>query len=367
MFLAGVFFVLFSFSSEKSLALRQAVINTLSCFWDRVYVLTYSRQPSTMQKELERLQQDNYVLRMQIDHVRQWLLSEDRIHEQIELLNSITNQSITKESEKQFLHRRCQQIIRVLQLESRAVPAKVIFREPGTWSNYIWVNVGEEDNQRLQETIIAKNSPVMVANSVVGVIDLVCKTKSRVRLITDNRLTISVRAVRGKEQDYFLLDQLNALLFSLEKKQSVYSQEVQEAISVLVRLKKQLIPRQQTSYLAKGELHGTGRPLWRSCGSSLKGKGFNYDFADEEGPGRDLRSGIVYEKDSKLPSVTLLQVGDLLVTTGLDGVFPAGLHVAVISKVHTLQEGECSYNLEATAAAGNLDEFSCVCVLPALD
>jgi hypothetical protein len=219
----------------------------------------------------------------------------------------------------------------------------------------------------LQEVVIAENSPVLIGNSVVGVIDLIHKTQSRVRLITDNRLSIAVRAARGRQQDHFLLEQLNTLVFSLEKRpNSNCSQEVQEAISALTRLKDQFIPIDQNMYLAKGELQGTGRPLWRSCGSFLKGTGFNYDFSDEEGPARDLRSGLTYEKSSKLSSVALLSVGDLLITTGLDGIFPAGLHVGVVSKVDILQEGQCFYHLEAMATAGSFDEINFVCVLPAL-
>lgn len=366
-FLIGIFFVLFSFSPDKSLLLRQMTISAFSCFWDRIHILTHTfiSEPVIEKQELERLKANNYLLHLQMDHIREWLLSEDRIHEQMDLLKSITNASSTEESKKSFLHRRCQEIRKVLQLESQAIPAKVIFREPGTWSNYIWINVGETDNERLQEIVIAKNSPVLLGNSIVGVIDLIGKTQSRVRLITDNRLTIAVRAIRGKEQDHFLLEQLNALLFSLEKRQND-TQEMQEAISALIRLKNQWLPMEQNSYLAKGELQGTGRPLWRSCGSFLKGTGFNYDFSDEEGPDRDLRSGLAYEKSSKRSSIALLHVGDLLMTTGLDGVFPAGLRVAVVSKVDILQEGQCFYNLEATATAGNFDELNFVCVLPAL-
>lgn len=364
-FLTGIFFVLFSFSPDKSLVLRQMTISSFSCLWDRIYLLTHPLNLSAPKQELEILRQENYLLHLQVDHIREWFLSEDRIQEQIELLKSM-NSASSHESEKPFLQRRCQEIMKVLQLKSKAIPAKVIFREPGSWSNYIWINVGEVDNKHLQEAVIAKNSPVVIGNSVVGVIDLIHKTQSRVRLITDNRLTIAVRAVRGKQQDHFLLEQLKALLFSLEKNQNSCSQEIQEAISALTRLKAQLIPVDQNIYLAKGELQGTGRPLWRSCGSFLKGTGFNYDFSDEEGSARDLRSGLTYEKASKPSSIVLLSVGDLLITTGLDGVFPAGLHVGVVSKVDILQEGQCFYHLEAMATAGCFDELSFVCVLPAL-
>jgi len=367
--LTGIFFILFSFSPDKSLTLRQMTISAFSCFWDRIYLLTHPlnlSMPAAAKQEIETLRQDNYLLHLQVDHIREWLLSEDRIHEQMNLLKSVSNVS-SQESEKLFLQRRCQEIMKVLQLKSRAIPAKVIFREPGSWSNYIWINVGEADNEHLQEVVIAKNSPVLIGNSVVGVIDLIHKTQSRVCLITDNHLTIAVRAVRGKQQDHFLLEQLNALVFSLEKNsKSTCSQEMQEAILALTRLKTQFTPVDQNMYLAKGELQGTGRPLWRSCGSFLKGTGFNYDSSDEEGPARDLRSGFTYEKDSRLTSVALLSVGDLLITTGLDGVFPAGLHVGVVSKVGILQEGQCFYHLEAMATAGSFDELNFVCVLPAL-
>lgn len=364
-FLTGIFFVLFSFSPDKSLILRQVTISAFSCLWDRIYLLTHPLNFSTSKQELEALRQENYLLNLQVDHIWEWLLSEDRIREQIDLLKSMSNTS-AHESEKSFLQRRRQEIMKILQLKSKAIPAKVIFREPGSWSNYVWINVGEADNKRLQEVVVAKNSPVVIGNSVVGVVDLIHKTQSRVCLITDNRLTVAVRAVRGKQQDHFLLEQLNALLFSLKKNQNSCSQEMQEAISALNHLKTQFIPVNQNIYLAKGELQGTGRPLWRSCGSFLKGTGFNYDFSDEEGFARDLRFGFTYEKGSKLPSIALLSVGDLLITTGLDGVFPAGLHVGVVSKVDILQEGQCFYRLEAIAAAGGFDDLNFVSVLPAL-
>ncbi|KAG8173560.1 hypothetical protein JTE90_013640 [Oedothorax gibbosus] len=295
-------------NAGRSLVLRQMTICAFSCLWERIYLLTHPlhlSMSSVAKQELETLRQENYLLHLQVDHIREWLLSEDRINEQIDLLKSM-NSASSEEKEKLFLRRRREEIMKILQLKSKAIPAKVIFREPGSWSNYVWINVGEADNKNLQEGVIAKNSPVIIGNSVVGVVDLIHKTQSRVRLITDNRLTIAVRAVRGKQQDHFLLEQLNALLFSLEKNQnSSCSQEVQEAISALARLKAQFIPVNQNIYLAKGELQGTGRPLWRSCGSFLKGTGFNYDFSDQEGFARDLRSGLTYEKGSKGPPIAL--------------------------------------------------------------
>lgn len=189
------------------------------------------------------------------------------------------------------------------------IPAKVIFRSPAAWDSTLWINVGKATNAQLGREVVLHNSPVVVGKSVVGIVDYVGEKQSRVRLITDSGLTPSVRAVR---------------------KQGPI-----------------------THKLAKGELHGRSRPLWRSHEHLLRGVGFNYDFADEEGPARDLRSPI-------------LKNGDLLVTTGLDGVFPPGLQVAHVTKIFPLKEGDYYYELEAHPTAGDLDEFSYMFVLKPL-
>ena len=82
-----------------------------------------------------------------------------------------------------------------------SIPARVIFRSPGTWNSSLWINIGENTNGDYHRTLIAKNSPVLIGNSVVGVIDYVGKDQSRVRLITDSGLVPSVRVARGGEQN----------------------------------------------------------------------------------------------------------------------------------------------------------------------
>jgi cell shape-determining protein MreC len=96
----------------------------------------------------------------------------------------------------------------------------------------------------------------------------------------------------------------------------------------------------------------------------LKGIGFNYDFADKEGPARDLRSGEPYGGSYSKEPVQLLRLGDLLVTTGLDGIFPSGFRVGIVSSVETLKEGASSYEIEAISTAGNLNDLNAVFVLP---
>lgn len=202
----------------------------------------------------------------------------------------------------------------------QAIPARIIYRSPNSWHSTLWINLGSEDNEKLLNPILGHNSPVLVGSSVIGVIDYVGKNQSRVRLITDSGLTPSVRVVRKQNEE--------------------------------------------TLFLAKGELTGAGKPAWRSNGHVLHGIGFNYDFDDEKGPARDLRTGEPLAEKEKYPAVPLLAVGDQLVTTGMDGVFPPELNVAVITKLYPLKEGDYFYELEAEPTAGKLDDLSLVFILP---
>lgn len=195
--------------------------------------------------------------------------------------------------------------------EVEATAAPVISRSPLSWNSRLWIGVGSRHGEHIQ-----KNSPVVVGDTLVGIVDEVYPKKALVRLITDPDLIPSVRAKRGE------------LL------------------------------------LAKGELHGSKRTEWRRRGTLLEGEGFNYDFEDSYGPGRDLRSGASLDPEVAVDPVPLIMVGDLLVTSGMDGLFPEGLKVAEVTRIHVLREGDYYYDLEALPACKNLEEIKFVFVLP---
>lgn len=268
------------------------------------------------QNELEivRLKEENRSMRVQLEHLRNWLLDEDRLDEQFERLKAI--QQLNEAGTREWLTRRNQELVHRLRLGIHSLSAKVIFRDPATWSSSLWIDVGHADNRRCGKSCIAVNSPVLFNGSLIGVIEWVEEKQSRVRLITNSRLHLSVRAVRGDLM------------------------------------------------LAKGEIYGKSSPLWRSHNQVLQGSGFNYDFADKEGGAKDLRTGQSYRSLQKGNSHAILQEGDLLITTGFDRVFPEGLRVAEVSKVESLKEGASSYNIEAVSTGGNLDEIMYVLVLP---
>ena len=282
--------------------------------------------------ELERLRMENRQLRQSLEHL------EGVCQQALSIGSGLSNRLKAPLVSVAFAQRRHDEMLALMQLYSATVPARVIFRSPAAWNSSLWINVGQVQNESLGYELVAKNSPVVIGTALVGVVDYVGKKQSRVRLITDSGLTPSVRALRNSS----------------------------------------LGGASQNIYLAKGELLGSSYPLWRGRGDVLRGLGFNYDNGDEEGPARDLRTGEVVgavpsaisrkvaAKGLGLEAVPILLANDLLVTTGMDGVFPAGLHVATVSKIEGLKEGSYTYELQALPVVKNMDELSLVFVLPPL-
>jgi len=319
--------------------------------------------PTELEKQLQLALEENHLLQVQLENMKEWLFHEDRLEEQMEKWKEI--QKSTNSEDTLFFQRRQKELTKILQLQLQAIPAKVIYREPTFWSSTIWVNVGEKNNIAMQKEIIGKNSAVTIGNILVGVVEEVGFSRSKIRLITDAKLAPSVRAIRGSEQNQILSDQIESLLQILQTREELFSSKEEKSYlySKLHGLKAKTTAPFNDLYLAKGEIYGGSFPLWRSRGELLKGVGFNYDFADEEGPSRDLRTGkILIDKYS--PEVPLLQEGDLLITTGLDGIFLPGLQVAVATKIEQLQEGSSHYCLTAKSLIPNFEALHTVFILP---
>lgn len=318
--------------------------------------------------EITRLQLENQTLRNQVESAYEWILSEQRIGEEIAFLKNLFKEmDLSSDSEmKAAFKRRADQLRNRLYHQLASFPAQVVYRDPSSWSSSLWVNAGEEDNLALGRTLIAKNSPVVSGGALIGVVDFVGKKQSRVRLITDSGLSPAVRAIRGGSQGRELLQLLQTLLLRLGTREDLFLsiEEKNRLLTELQVLQARIGKSWEDAYLAKGELHGSSVSFWRSRGMILKGIGFNYDYGDEEGPARDLTNG--RPVGSSTGDIQLLKEGDLLMTSGLDGVFPPGLLVAAISKIGPLKEGAYAYELEARPAAHHLNDLQSVFILPSL-
>ena len=346
---------------------RSFVIGGASIGWKGAFSLKDklflgARAPVISQATLnhmEELKRENELLSMQLDHLRQWLVNEDRVEEQLQRLQKLDEKG---EDLSPFLQRRKEEIRSILLLKSFSLPAKVVYREPCSWSSFLWINVGSRQNKNLGCIVVAKNSPVVVGNTLIGVVEEVEESKAKVRLVTDHRLVPAVRCVRGKKQNHLLLQQIENLVETVQRRPDLFSSE-EESFMALKKIHEMASKVQEEVYLAKGELYGSSLPLWRSKGDLLKGVGFNYDFADAEGPARDLHSGA----GAGTNPISILEEGDLLVTSGLDGIFPRGLEVALVQRVSCLQEGAISYQIKAKSLVQNLNEVEVVTVLPPLE
>jgi rod shape-determining protein MreC len=313
---------------------------------------------------------ENQLLHSQIEGVYEWLSFEERIDEQVQKFKSLNFSSQGDIYLNDFFRRRSEELKNVLEEQLQSLPAKIIFREPASWSSSVWINVGDNVNESLEKQIIAKNSPVVVGDCLVGIVEYVGKYKSRVRLITDSGLVPSVRVLRGQTQNDFLSKKVKTLLLALQDREDIFSEDdkLDYYTQALQHLLSKIQINDEDLYLAKGELHGCSYPLWRSKNQLLEGIGFNYDFADEEGPSRDLRTGVPVENRlSTGKAVPLISNGDLLVTTGMDGVFPSGLQVATVCEVSPLENGDYYYTIKARPTIENLDELSLVFVMPPLN
>lgn len=308
------------------------------------------------QAEFQKLQIENQLLKNEVNRNQELLKEAFYLKKELQQLYSHGNviQSHLKELEH-LLKRRLE-----------TIPARVIFRSSSSWNNFLWIDVGSSTNEALKRSIVAKNSPVVVGNSLVGVIDYVGKNQARVRLITDQELFPAVRSVRGQPQAMRLVETINILLDNLNEYESLFStsQEKDSLFQQLETLQLALTEQKETLYLAKGELQGCCTPHTRSHGDLLKGIGFNCDYADDKGPARDLRTGIPYEASrSSAEPIALLKTHDILATSGMDGIFPEGLQVAEVVYVEPLEEGSYYYELQAKPTAGNLDSLSLVFVM----
>lgn len=320
--------------------------------------------------EMEKLLLENTMLKNQIGGLHEWLFFENRIDDQMEKYKSLKEKNLQDIFLKEFFQRRAEELKEIVKNEYESILGEVIFRDSSSWSSSVWINVGEKNNEALSQQVIAKNSPVILGQNLIGIVEYVGYYSSRVRLITDAGLVPSVRAVRGSPQDIVLLSIIQSLKDHVYLRDNLFScsEEKEKFLNTLYQITKNLSADKEEKYLAKGEIHGSSQPLWRSKGTILKGVGFNYDYPDEEGPARSLKSGEVIDKNNvNFKTEPLLEIGDLLVTTGMDGVFPKGLHVAIVSKVQDVNDGDYAYEIEAKPTASNLNELEYVFVLPPIN
>ncbi len=182
--------------------------------------------------------------------------------------------------------------------------APIIARDPGDWASFIWVEAPNET--AAQEWIEA---PAIVGDIAIGMVDFAHHRRCRVRLISDAQLSLSV-----------------TLSAQCEAASQIADQSSEGAVKCPPMV---------------GQVRGLGGALWNSSGTLLIGEGYI------PGPTRI--------EICELTHINILRSkrfapGDLLVTSGLDGIFPKNLRVGVVERVESDESSNTRYEFSAKSA-----------------
>lgn len=362
--------MMLSLSRHTSDKMRGQSVAIIAPLWEKIlsfkFFISHPSAPSALthlsiEEDKQRLQLENQLLEIEVAYL------QEQLNEQMFISSQIAQIAPFMPTEAKELaidyQKALKNTFKVMQKRIHAIPARVIFRSFDTWNSFLWINKGESTNRDLQAIVIAKNSPVVMGKAILGIIDYVGENQARVRLISDSSLIPSVRASRGGEHDFLFSEQIDELLQHMRYKKNlpIPSEDQIHLSQLLQQLKQNLQPFNKTAYLAKGKLLGSSFSARLGQHVYLKGTGFNYDFIDEEGESRDLRSG---KSNQQTEAIPIIKINDILVTTGMDGIFPPGFQVALVTHVSLLKEGDYFYDLEARPIAESIEELSLVFVLP---
>jgi len=254
-------------------------------------------------------------------------------------LSSISHKNSLKQEKKKYPH----------------VMANVILHAHGDWSHVLWVDQGENAHP----FPIQQNCPVLVDDVLIGIVDFVGHSVSRIRLLSDPFVRPAVRVVRRGIDRYELSCASKKIQSAIEKYPNLMpSKKFSNALHKLLNCFVQKLPEEEGVRLAKGELQGAvsyGSPML------FRGVGFNYEYRDEYGERRDLRTG---QKQIAEPKIPLILPGDLLETSGFDGHFPRGLRVATVLSVSPLPEGATSYDILVKSEIPHFEDVEYVTIIP---
>ncbi len=361
MFFCFFLVVVLNLPQQLTQGMRSLSISALTTPWNLIHhlrgrLLTRSEGAEAQDAPNDvvlKLEEENVLLRSQVSSMRHWLISEGYLEKHLRYLLILRNSVPPEDTDTigQFLKVKTAQLAQRLEREVRSVPAQVIFREPSSWNSVLWVDVGEETNRLHNRIVVGKHSPVIVGGALVGIVENVREHCSSVRLITESRLAISVQALRGGEQDRYALESIEGLVSVIEERENLFKDSNSRVVflTALQELRKRFQALSVENIVARGEIFGASQPLWRKRGNMLKGVGFFNPSV--------LDMATTY---SKAP----LKSGDLLVTTGIDGVFPQGFRVGTVVAIAPMREGDSAYEIEAKAMIENWENLSEVSVLP---
>jgi rod shape-determining protein MreC len=308
-------------------------------------------------KSFAELNLENQVLKSQVNYIQEWLGAQQKFEDFFSELKKLEKTEHLAVMSHDAQKKRIKILEDFLTYFGRYAVAKIIFKEPFSSSSFAWINLGENYNLKCGSTVIQKNSPVVFGDILVGIVDEVFPHFSKIRLITDPHLVVSVKALRGKEQLKSIQAKAEDLLDALELVQEIKYEKKEELISLLVNLNKDLQQDGHDRYYARGEISGAEYSPLLVFQNLLSGSGFML---------HDQKTKQVQTVGIKGFHEIAIKKGDLLVSTGMDGIIPNGLKVGFVTEVFPSNLGKAAYSIKAKSACDQLSELEYVQILPAV-
>lgn len=298
---------------------------------------------------------ENQILKSQITYIQEWIFAQQKMDDFIlEIKKLEKNQGlslINQDAQK----KRLKILGDYIALFGRYAIGTIIFKEPFSSSSFAWLNVGELYNQKIGNNLIQKNSPVVVGDILVGIVEEVFLRHSKIRMVTDPNLVVAVRAIRGKSQSREINRKAYDLLDTLELSQDFNWDQKETLKSLLAELHTNLEKEGQDRFYAKGEVYGAEFSPFYSYDHTLIGDGFQMQVQSKSSKFLQTPDGF---------KEVVIKRGDLLETTGLDGIFPKGLKVAIVTEIAPSKLGRLAYKIKAKSLIEKLQDIQYVQILP---
>ncbi|NBO24015.1 MAG: hypothetical protein EBU93_02080 [Chlamydiae bacterium] len=300
---------------------------------------------------------ENQLLKSQIAYIQEWLATQQKMEDFFSELKKLEKGQLLLTINQEAQKSRFNALFEYLERFSQYAVAKIIFKEPFATSSFAWINLGRAYNDQVKSPVIQKNSPVVLGDVLVGIVEEVFSHHSKIRLITDPNLVVSVVASRGKTQLKAIHQRSYELLDTLELSQDFLWEKKDQLKMLLLNLHQLLEKEGVDRFYARGEVYGAEYSPFLSYDHSLVGEGFHLEAQS--------KTHLQVQESEKFKEIAI-KSGDLLETTGLDGLFPKGLKVAIVTAIAPSKIGKLAYGIKAKTVVASLNELQYVQILPPL-
>ncbi len=143
LYLIAALLLVIVFPKPASISMRGVFMSMMAPLW---YFVTPT--PTEESEEKLRLQAENQLLHNELEYWQELYQQEHNLNSQLAHLHELDYEG-----------QKLQEMEQLLKPQLEAIPARVIFRSPNSWSSSLWINVGARDNEQLGKNSDYKEKP----------------------------------------------------------------------------------------------------------------------------------------------------------------------------------------------------------------